>query len=75
MLGGGKLITSKIGLGTDFGFMTSTGDINNVEIKPNYSLSSHFFIPFKYNQISVRLSLSTTDVRKFNPVVSIGFLR
>ena len=75
MLGGGKLITSKIGLGTDFGFMTSTGDINNVEIKPNYSLSSHFFIPFKYNQISIRLSLSTTDVRKFNPVVSIGFLR
>ena len=55
--------------------MTSTGDINNVEIKPNYSLSSHFFIPFKNNQISIRLSLSTTDARKFNPVVSIGFLR
>ena len=42
MLGGGKL-TSKIGLGTDFGFMTSTGDINNVEIKPNYSLSSFLY--------------------------------
>ena len=75
MLGGGKLLTKKIGLGTDFGFITPTSDINNVEIKPNYSLSSHFFIPFKNNQISIRLSLSTTDASKFNPVISIGLLR
>ena len=75
MLGGGKLLTKKIGLGTDFGFITPTSDINNVEIRPNYSLSSHFFIPFKNNQISIRLSLSTTDASKFNPVISIGLLR
>ena len=75
MLGGGKLLTKKIGLGTDFRFITPTSDINNVEIKPNYSLSSHFFIPFKNNQISIRLSLSTTDASKFNPVISIGLLR
>jgi len=75
MLGGGKLLTKKIGLGTDFGFITTTSDINNVEIRPNYSVSSHFFIPFKNNQISIRFSLSTTDASKFNPVISIGLLR
>ena len=75
MLGGGKLITTKIGFGTDFGFITQTGDINKIELKPNYSLSSHFFIPYKNNQINIRFSLSTTDAKKVNPVISIGFLR
>ena len=64
MLGGGKLITSMIGLGTDFGFITPTGDINNIDLKPNYSLSSHFLFQYKNNQINIRFSLSTTDAKK-----------
>ena len=75
MLGGGKLITSTIGLGSDFGLLTSTGEINNINLKPNYSLSGHLFIPFKQKQINFRISLSSTDAKHFVTSVSVGFLR
>ena len=75
MLGGGKLLTSTIGLGADFGLITPTGDINNIDLKPNYSLSAHFFIPVKQKQINFRFSLSSTDAKQFNPSISIGLLR
>ena len=75
MLGGGKLLTSTIGLGADFGLITPTGDINNIDLKPNYSLSAHFFIPVKQKQINFRFSLSTKDAKQFNPNLSIGLLR
>ena len=75
MLGGGKLLTSTIGLGADFGLITPTGDINNIDLKPNYSLSAHFFIPVKQKQINFRFSLSSTDAKRFHPSISIGLLR
>lgn len=75
MLGGGKLLTSTIGLGADFGLITPTGDINNIDLKPNYSLSAHFFIPVKQKQINFRFSLSSTDAKQFQPSISIGLLR
>ncbi|MGB2279409.1 MAG: glycoside hydrolase family 73 protein [Flavobacteriales bacterium] len=75
MLGGGKLLTSTIGLGADFGLITPTGDINNIDLKPNYSLSAHFFIPVKQKQINFRFSLSSTDAKQFHPSISIGLLR
>ena len=75
MLGGGKLLTSKIGLGADFGLITPVGDINNIDLKPNYSLSAHFFIPFKQKQINFRFSLSSIDAKQFVPSISIGLLR
>ena len=75
MLGGGKLLTSTIGLGADFGLITPTGDINNIDLKPNYSLSAHFFIPVKQKQINFRFSLSSIDVKHFQPSISIGLLR
>ena len=75
MLGGGKLLTSTIGLGADFGLITLNGDINNIDLKPNYSLSAHFFIPVKQKQINFRFSLSSTDAKLFHPSISIGLLR
>jgi GR25 family glycosyltransferase involved in LPS biosynthesis len=75
MLGGGKLLTSTIGLGADFGLITPTGDINNIDLKPNYSLSAHIFIPVKQKQINFRFSLSSTDAKQFQPSISIGLLR
>ena len=75
MLGGGKLLTSTIGLGADFGLITPTGDINNIDLKPNYSLSAHIFIPLKQKQINFRFSLSSTGVKQFHPSISIGLLR
>ena len=75
MLGGGKLLTSTIGLGADFGLITLTGDINNIDLKPNYSLSAHFFIPVKQKQINFRFSLSSTYAKRFHPSLSIGLLR
>ena len=75
MLGGGKLLTSTIGLGADFGLITPTGDINNIDLKPNYSLSAHFFIPLKQKQINFRFSLSSTYAKRFHPSVSVGLLR
>ncbi len=75
MLGGGKLLTSTIGLGTDFGLITPTGDINNIDLKPNYSLSAHFFIPIKQKQINFRFTLSSTDAKQFRSTISIGLLR
>lgn len=75
MLGGGKLLTSTIGLGADFGLITPTGDINNIDLKPNYSMSAHFFIPVKQKQINFRFSLSSTDAKQFLPSISIGLLR
>ena len=75
MLGGGKLLTSTIGLGADFGLITPTGDINNIDLKPNYSLSAHFFVPVKQKQINFRFSLSSTDAKQFQPSISIGLLR
>ena len=61
MLGGGKLLTSTIGLGADFGLITPTGDINNIDLKPNYSLSAHFFIPVKQKQINFRFSFNSSN--------------
>lgn len=75
MLGGGKLLTSTIGLGADFGLITPTGDINNIDLKPNYSISAHFFIPVKQKQINFRFSLSSTDAKQIHPSISIGLLR
>jgi flagellum-specific peptidoglycan hydrolase FlgJ len=75
MLGGGKLLTSTIGLGADFGLITPTGYINNIDLKPNYSLSAHFFVPVKQKQINFRFSLSSTDAKQFQPSISIGLLR
>ena len=74
-LGGGKLMTSKVGLGADFGLLTSSGDINNLNLKPNYSLSAYLFIPVKQKQINFRFSLSSINVKQFRPAVSVGFLR
>ena len=75
MLGGGKLLTSTIGLGADFGLITPTGDINNIDLKPNYSLSANIFIPVKQKQINFRFSLSSIDAKQFHPDISIGLLR
>ena len=75
MLGSGKLLTSTIGLGADFGLTAPTGDINNIDLKPKYSLSAHFFIPVKQKQINFRFSLSSIDAKQFLPSISIGLLR
>ena len=75
MLGGGKLLTPTIGLGADFGLITPTGDINNIDLKPSYSLSAHFFVPVKQKQINFRFSLSSTDAKQFLTSISIGLLR
>ena len=75
MLGGGKLLTSTIGLGADFGLITPAGDINNIDLKPNYSLLAHFFIPVKQKQINFTFSLSSTDAKQFRTSLSIGLLR
>ena len=75
MLGGGKLLTPTIGLGADFGLITPAGDINNIDLKPNYSLSAHFFVPVKQKQINFRFSLSSTDAKQFLTSISIGLLR
>ena len=75
MLGGGKLLNSTFGLGVDFGLITPAGDINNIDLKPNYSLSAHFFVPVKQMQINLRFSLSSTDAKRFHPNISVGLLR
>jgi hypothetical protein len=75
MIGGGKLLTSTIGLGADFGLITPTGDINDIQLKPNYCLSAHFFIPVKQKQINFKFSLSSIDAKQFHPSISIGLLR
>ena len=75
MSGGGKLLTSTIGLGADFGLITPAGDINNIDFKPIYSLSAHFFIPVKQKLINFRFSLSSTDAKQLHPSISVGLLR
>ena len=75
MLGGGKLLTSTFGFGADFGLITPAGDIKNIDLKPNYSLSAHFFIPVKQKQINFRFSLSSTDAKQFRTGIVIGLLR
>lgn len=75
MLGGGKLLNPTVGLGVDFGLITPTGDGNKIDLKPNYALSAHIFIPVKQKQIDLRFSVSSTDAKQFQPIISIGLLR
>ena len=75
MIGGGRLLVDKIGIGIDVGVLTQTGDIESIDFAPNYAISSHFFIPINQKQLNIRLSLSTIDARQFNPTISIGILR
>jgi len=75
MFGGGKLLTSAFGIGADVGLATSLGNIEEIDLDPNYALSTHFFIPVKQKQINIRFSISSTDAKAFKPSITIGLLR
>jgi|TARA_B100001059_G_scaffold95864_2_gene95089 hypothetical protein len=75
MFGGGKLLTSAFGIGADVGLATNLGGIDKIDLRPNYALSTHFFIPVKQKQINFRFSISSVDAKEFMPSITIGLLR
>ena len=75
MFGGGKLLTSAFGIGADVGLATNLGGIDKIDLRPNYALSTHFFISVKQKQINFRFSISSVDAKEFKPSITIGLLR
>ncbi|MBL6657543.1 MAG: glucosaminidase domain-containing protein [Flavobacteriales bacterium] len=75
MLGGGYLLNSRVGVGVESGVLSPLGNVDNVEFKTNYGLSTHFLLPIKRKKLNVRLSITTVDGKNYKPTIAIGLLR
>lgn len=75
MLGGGRLITNNFGVGGELGLLSESRDFQDISFEPNFGLNSNLFIPLKEKKIHLKLGLTTTDGKNYEPRISIGILR
>ena len=75
MLGGGHLINKHIGIGGEIGLLSNDREFDGIDFLPNFELNSHLFIPVKYKKIHIKIGVSTTNGKQYDPRISIGILR
>lgn len=74
-LGGGKLLTNKIGLGLNFGYSFSKQE-NSYNYEPFFGLESKFLISIKNSKkLVIDVFVNTNTDFEMIPAISIGLLR
>ena len=75
MLGGGHLINKYLGVGGEFGVLSRDREFDGIDFLPNFELNTHLFIPMKHKKINLKIGLSTTNGKQYEPRISVGILR
>lgn len=75
MFGSGRLISNNLAVGGEIGILTESEDYFQLDLKANFGLVGHFFVPIKDKKLALKLGFTTTNAKQFMPRVSIGILK
>lgn len=74
MVGGGQIVHNKLSLGAELGVLTESRNFEQIDLKPNFGMSVHFFLPVKQKKIHLKAGITTSNGVGFEPRISIGIL-